>query len=681
MIGLSNVFSRLSVRYSLWPVALLVLACLLAGWQLGEVRFTPHEDSISLHEATLVTDDSGLCPESISDGVEMKNANELTMVGNLSGCVNKLRSATRSKGRKVQLPHEWRDDLAAYPALNSGRALYRLSFPFKLAPSGLWAVALPATGSNPAVFVNGKLIGWGGSFEQPVARNASRPLLFMVPEGLLIEGLNSFDVYLVAEPARYGFLDELKIGPAEMLEAGLQRYHFFRATLPQIITLVVLVLSSAMCVLWFYRRQDVEYGLCGLGGFFWGLHTLDQFVVDIPFSTRLWDWMTFVSVGGMSVVGVFFIHRFLQERHQKLEKYVLLVYGSIALIMLVLPADWLYPLLSDVWSPLALAGAAYVLYFTIVRAWKIRSNELYALAAAGGVIVMFGLHDLAVLTGWQSLPSGRLLHFGAPFLLASFAWILLQRFVQSLRATEDFTRQLLKMNQELEDRVEEKTQKIAKSYETIRLLGQEQVLLHERSRIMRDMHDGIGVYLTSMLRQLDHEPVDRVHLREAAHNALNDLRLMIDSLGSTSSDLPAMLGMFRTRIGVALDACKVDLEWQVDELPALQDFGPERALNLLRILQEAFTNALKHSGANCIRLSASIETIYEKASRIKIEIHDNGRGFKAGNRAGNGLKNMQYRAQKIKADFIVDPDREGTCIMIILPVVVNEAARPKMHKA
>lgn len=675
-----NIFSILSVRYSLWLV--VVFACLLVGWQVGNVRFTPHEDSIPLREATLVVDASELCPASIAEGLVSEDVAALTMPGILSRCVSSLRSVTPGNGRKVQLPHEWRDDLAAYPDLKSGRALYQMSFSFSRPPSDLWAVALPASSNNPAVFVNDKLIGWGGSFEQPVARNASRPLLFTVPKGVLTEGKNSFEVYLVAEPARYGFLDELTIGPAEMLGAGLQRYYFFRATLPQIITLMVLLLSSAMGVLWFYRRQDVEYGLCGLGGYFWSINTLNQFVIDIPFSARLWDWMIFVSVGGTTVVGVFFIHRFLHERHHTLEKTVVRIYGGVALVMLMLPADWLYPLLSDAWSPLVLAGAAYVLYFTIDRALKIRSNELYALAIAGGVIAMFGLHDLAVLIGWLPLFYGCLLHFGTPFLLVSFAWILLQRFVQSLRATEDFTRQLLKMNQELESRVEEKTQKIAKSYETIRLLGQRQVLLHERSRIMRDMHDGIGVYLTSMLRQLDREPVDWALLREAAQNALNDLRLMIDSLGSTSSDLPAMLGMFRTRIGDALDACNVELEWRVDELPVLQDFGPERALNLLRILQEAFTNALKHSGASCIRLSASIETIYERSGRIRIEVHDNGRGFKVGSQAGNGIKNMQYRAQKIKADFAIDSDIEGTCIIIILQVVVKEIAHPnKIYKA
>ncbi|MEZ5480268.1 MAG: hypothetical protein R3E95_23150 [Thiolinea sp.] len=90
----------------------------------------------------------------------------------------------------------------------------------------------------------------------------------------------------------------------------------------------------------------------------------------------------------------------------------------------------------------------------------------------------------------------------------------------------------------------------------------------ERSLHHADMHDGIGVYLTSvccgswtLIRPI-------VSICAPAHNALNDLRLMIDSLGSTSNDLPAMLGMFRTWISPLVEACQVELEWEVAELPA-----------------------------------------------------------------------------------------------------------------
>lgn len=658
---------RVAARLGAWPVLLLVGICLVLGWQITTVRYQPPADgTLSRINATLVVADPAACPSSIDDNLATADI-ALPLADVLGSCVQHSLEKI-SQGKAVNLPHEWRDEFAVIPELKIGQAVYRVKLALSTVPSGLWGLVLPATGGDPAVFVNGKLIGWGGSFQAPVARNTNRPLMFAIPQGLLNQGDNYFDIYVVSQPANAGFLDRLVIGRAEVLEASYQQYHFFRSTLPQTIALVVFVLSCAIGLLWLYRRQDIEYGFCALGGLFWSLYTLDQFVVHIVGSYRFWDWLSVVSLGGLSLVAVFFVHRFLHQRHPRTERTVVWVFAVVAVVLAIVPEAWFYNLLRFVAYPLMCMSLLYVLLFSALEAWKIRSADLYVLVAAGSVVALLAIYDWMVILNLGSLAYGRFLHFGAPFVLLAFGWILLQRFVRSLQAMESFNAQLIELNQELEERVEEKTRKIAQSYETIRILGQEQVLLHERSRIMRDMHDGIGVYLTSMLRQLESGTVDRVQLSNAAHNALNDLRLMIDSLGSASTDLPAMLGMFRTRIGVALDACGVELEWDVDELPPLADFGPERALNLLRILQEAFTNALKHSGATCIRLSAKSETKPEGIGLINIEVCDNGKGFNLGGSGGNGLKNMQYRAQKIKAEFAIKPSPMGTCLEIGLPI-------------
>ncbi|TXH67383.1 MAG: hypothetical protein E6Q83_17625 [Thiothrix sp.] len=658
---------RIPTRLGAWPVLVLVGICLVVGWQITTVRYQPPEEgALNRNNATLVVADPTACPASIDDNLATADI-ALPLADVLGNCVQQS-LAKLAQGKQVTLPHEWRDEFVELPQLTLGQAVYRVKVALSTAPSGLWGLVLPATGGDPAVFVNGKLIGWGGSFQAPVARNANRPLMFAIPQGLLNQGDNYFDIYVVSQPANAGFLERLVIGRAEVLEESYQHYHFFRSTLPQTIALVVFVLSCAIGLLWLYRRQDIEYGFCALGGLFWSLYTLDQFIVNIVGSYRFWDWLSVVSLGGLSLVAVFFVHRFLQQRHPRTELTVVWVFSSVALVLAVVSEAWFYHLLQWVAYPLVCLSLLYVLVFSAHEAWKIRSADLYVLVAAGSVVVLLAIHDLLVILNLESLAYGRFLHFGAPFVLIAFGWILLQRFVRSLQAMESFNAQLIELNQELEERVEEKTRKIAQSYETIRILGQEQVLLHERSRIMRDMHDGIGVYLTSMLRQLESGTVDRDQLSSAAHNALNDLRLMIDSLGSASTDLPAMLGMFRTRISVALDACGVELEWDVDELPPLTDFGPERALNLLRILQEAFTNALKHSGATCIRLSAKSATKPEGTGLINIEVCDNGKGFNLGGTAGNGLKNMQYRAQKIKAGFAIKPSAIGTCLEIGLPI-------------
>lgn len=642
-------------------------------WQITQVRFSPAEGSISLHDAILYTDVSGQCEDSIPDSLFTADVVEETLPQILSKCARRLKKIEVAHSRSVQIPHEWYKDMEEYPEIKAGKVLYHFEVRFDRGTSGLWAIVLPAVNQNTAVFLNGILLGWGGSFESPVARNATRPQIFTIPDGKFRKGLNEVDIYVVSQPARKGFLAKVYIAPIEMLKPAFNDFLTFRYTLSWIIALTILVLSLFMFVLWKYRRQEAEYGLFALSGFFWVIHTLDQFIVDIPFSTKVWDGIIYASAGLLALTSVFFIHRLLNRNHPKREKALLIVTFILIVLMLILPSNSeLFSVVFHVGVLLEVVVAIYIFIVAASYAFRIKKIEWYALALAIGVVSQFAVFDSMIVLEHRPLYKGQLLHFGAPFILLAFAWILLQRFVKTLQTSEKYNLELKALNQDLEDRVEARGKKIRQSYETIRLLAQEQVLLNERSRIMRDMHDGIGVYLTSMLRHLEKDTIDKKQLSESAQNALNDLRLMIDSLGSASTDLSAMLGMFRTRIGVALEACEIELKWHVEELPSVKDFGPERALNLLRILQEAFTNAIKHSEASSIQLSAYSEPSNDSSCLIKIKITDNGKGFDSTGNNGNGLKNMQYRAKKIKAELEIDTNKEGTSLIIILPLLTNK---------
>ncbi|MGB1011809.1 MAG: 7TM diverse intracellular signaling domain-containing protein, partial [Thiolinea sp.] len=642
---------KLLASEKLLPVfaLLLMTIALISVWQISQVSFLPPADSINLTKnmkAQVRMDTGNLCPPSIASTMILDDIVNDTLQTKLWSCVENLHKAEGNVAGAVVLPDEWRDNSVLRDAGYPQRVLYSIDYPVHYWPDaglGLWSLVITGVGHNAAVFLNGRLLGWSGSFEPPYARNHARPLSFPVSDGLLEEGENRFDIYVVSESPQAGFLGKAYIAPAEMLTAEFRLYHFFRYTAPQIICISTAVLSALMCALWFYRRRDVEYGLFGLIGLFWSVHTMDQFFVNIPLSTHSWSWLVQASFGLMVLFSILFIHRFLGLSRHKSEWMLMAVSAVLIGLFWLVPDAWLFTVSAYFWNPLVLLGALYVLVCTLVAIREKPGLELYALTTAIAVIFLLACRDQMVMLGLLPIYEGRFLHFGAPFLLLAFTWILLRRFVHSLQASEQLNLELLQFNEELETRVEEKSQRIAKSYEMIRELGQERVVQEERSRIMRDMHDGIGVYLTSMLRQLEFDPPDREHLRDSAHNALNDLRLMIDSLGNASTDLPAMLGMFRTRITTLLDACQVELVWEVGDLPPVEDFGPERALNLLRILQEAITNALKHSAADQIVLSAVTETMGEKNSQIIIRVQDNGKGFVPQHLPGNGLKNMEHR--------------------------------------
>lgn len=98
--------------------------------------------------------------------------------------------------------------------------------------------------------------------------------------------------------------------------------------------------------------------------------------------------------------------------------------------------------------------------------------------------------------------------------------------------------------------------------------------------------------------------------------------------------------------------------------------GSQQELIIYRIFQEVLQNIIRHSKATSMLIR-----FYYKPDAFALEIEDNGVGFSTGtnsNPGGIGLRNIQYRANLISADCVINsvPGR-GTMITISLPVNRN----------
>jgi signal transduction histidine kinase len=215
-------------------------------------------------------------------------------------------------------------------------------------------------------------------------------------------------------------------------------------------------------------------------------------------------------------------------------------------------------------------------------------------------------------------------------------WMLIDRFVRSLNESE-------KLNAELEKRVAEKHAELAQNYERVQMMERQQAVVEERSRIMRDMHDGIGAQLISALSLVEHGQCSGTEVAAALRECLDDLRLTIDSLEPTENDLLPVMGNLRYRLDERLRKQGIDLDWQVREVPGLSCLTPQNVLHILRILQEAFTNVVKHARATSIYVETGLDAAGE---HVYIQARDNGTGF-CGERTGRGIASMSHRAKII----------------------------------
>src|SRR5450830_1849204 len=193
---------------------------------------------------------------------------------------------------------------------------------------------------------------------------------------------------------------------------------------------------------------------------------------------------------------------------------------------------------------------------------------------------------------------------------------------------------------------------------------------------MQDMHDGLGSSLVSALRVVEHGHMNEAEVAQVLKGCIDDLKLAIDSMEPVEADLLLLLATLRFRLGPRLQSTGITLRWEVNDVPPLNWLDPKNALHILRILQEAFTNIIKHTHATEIRVATGVQN-----DQVVVTITDNGQGFtpesllKGDGVSGKGLSNQRRRAQAIGAEIHWESDQAGTRVTLQLPIKHNQGRR------
>ena len=185
----------------------------------------------------------------------------------------------------------------------------------------------------------------------------------------------------------------------------------------------------------------------------------------------------------------------------------------------------------------------------------------------------------------------------------------------------------------------------------------------ERERMTEDVHDGLGSALLSALVLLDRKELTVGAAADVLRECVDDLRLIVDSREPAARDLSTLVGMFRYRLQPRIQAAGIRLHWHMDDLPGAPQLDPTNSLHLLRILQEAVANAIRHSGAKDIEFWT-----HQADGGIELTVKDNGVGFDQEHvRSGRGLSNIRSRAERLQAQLtITSTPGRGTNVTIRL---------------
>ncbi len=544
---------------------------------------------------------------------------------------------------------------------SGGIGWYRATFTLKDA-DGSQAVYINRASMNSAVFINGILIGDGGSLEEPVARNWNRPSLYVVPRPLIKSGGNILHVRLRAYPRTQGGLSVIQVGSEKILRSRYSTAFFFAISLNQTISLFTFALGIVFFLLWTRRRVDTVYLYFGAGMMLWAIHGLKLFVHTIPIPAYYWDLFTSLIIPLFTAVLVPFVFRFTGSRHILLERAGFVAAGSLVVSHIAFGPNFLYPLATTGYGVSTLVSAP--LLYLLARDTVRKPNGYRVLVAvAGAVCVGLAIHDLLWQRGMLDFEARPLLQFGGPLLFLGMGGELLSRFAHALTVAET-------ANVQLESRVAQVSDNLAANYAELSRLTRERAMVEERQRIMRDMHDGIGGQLITAISHVRTGHLTQHDLENVLVEILDDLRLVIDSMQKIENDLASALGNFRYRLEPRLQRIGVALDWQLDGSADQLLLPPSGILHVMRIMQEAFTNILKHSGASRVRVASYPAQVGGEAF-VSLRIQDNGVPSEAENQhvgTGYGLINIEARARAIGGFANFSRSLEGGCLLLDIPL-------------
>jgi two-component system, NarL family, sensor histidine kinase DegS len=198
-------------------------------------------------------------------------------------------------------------------------------------------------------------------------------------------------------------------------------------------------------------------------------------------------------------------------------------------------------------------------------------------------------------------------------------------------------------------------------------------LTEERSRIAREMHDGLGAILSSIVIETEYvqtqlrdlpDPHDEIltevgELRRTGQEGMEELRRAVSMMRDDFDLVVALQDQCASR--TARTGVDIEIRVQGREIT----LAPDQQLACFRVLQESLSNAIRHAQPSSIQVVLAFEP-----DVAILTATDDGQGFDpAARKSGHyGLSTMRERAQSTRGDLTVTSQPgQGTKVTLTLP--------------
>jgi len=561
------------------------------------------------------------------------------------------------------LPYHWDRVHGGRP----GAASFELRFSYASVPQLPMALYVSRIGNVYEIELNGVLLQEKGELDQPDSADYAKAPRYIDIPGYLLGESNVLRVRIRADTGRRGGLGPVTVGPADEIE-GLYRDDFIAQNGVAIAVIVLsLVVATAALALWLTQKdprrvdsgRDRLYLFVCIAELAWAVRLANLLIEQPPLAWRPWSALMVVAFAAWAA-GMMSCCCELAGWTRRRAGQLTVAGAWLLPVLAVLAAEWSWRGASTTPVTVFYATAAVVLCTLALFLCRAALQpgaavELRIMALAILVNVLVGLRDLVLyrFDGAYGQTTIWLRYSSALFGL-TLGYIVIVRF----RSANAALRELLGS---LAAQVGAKEEELRRSYDQLEQLARQQERAAERSRILRDMHDGVGAHLSAAIRQLQSGRGERGEVLATLRDALEQLKLSIDAMNLPPGDINALLAGLRYRLEPRFAASDLRLKWEVDEIDPIPRLDPAAMRQLQFMVFEALSNVLQHARARVLRIEA-----HREGAGATVRIVDDGCGFDVQAGARKGLQAMRDRAAAIGAQLRLQSRPGETVVQIAL---------------
>jgi signal transduction histidine kinase len=545
---------------------------------------------------------------------------------------------------------------------NGSLVRYTMRFDLATLPDEALGIYVPKMSLAGSVSVNGQFFGVCERGQLKEVRCLHRPYLFKVPVSFLKTGANELQFEIYANARQSNGLSSVVIGQVETLDSHFYLWRYWiQVDLMAGLSWLSALLGVMALAVGIVLRRDSVYLWFGLTSLVNAVATASVFISRPMMDADAFSWFIFASRFASGHLLILMFVSFFEKLKPRLY-WAVLAYVVISVVLIGL-SDNNRTMVTVLYLPLLLSVLlmpALMVYWT----WQTRQiSQIFATLMMGLITVASSFDWLrftgeSAFTGLYFIPyaySGTLFMFGG-MLLFLLATALIRSQNQSV---------------ELEMRVEERTAELNEVHDRLLHSEIERTKTQERQHMLQDMHDGFGSQLVIAKMMVEQNQMSQADLGRLLEESIADLYLLVDTLGNSDNYLPNALVDFRFRTQQRLMGSTVKFQWnlQVDHAP---EVAPNVVLQILRLVQEALNNALKHAKATNIYLDFTYD---EVGSELTVSVADDGVGMGENMLFGRGQTNMMARARAAGGKLSVSNSHltlsvthPGTLVKLVVPL-------------